>query len=144
MNTGISAGMPVAKQQVEALFRRLRRLYWWSLGIAVVVHIALILAVTTATMVEEGAVAEPAKVKFFTRRDPVLTTPLELRKVPQPKRQMVRREVKVSAARMDEVRATAAFDTRGLIASQGSGVSAIALPRQLDSGPRGGWKWSRG
>jgi hypothetical protein len=58
-----------------------------------------------------------------------------LRKVPQPKRQLVRREVQVSAARMDQVRATAAFDTRGLIAG-GSGVSAIALPRQLDSTPR--------
>jgi len=125
-----------AEQDVALLFRRLRRLYWWSLGIAVVVHIALILAVTSATKVEEGAVAEPAKVKFFTRRDPMLTKPLELRKVPQPKRQMVRREVQVSAARMDQVRTTAAFDTRGLIASQGSGVSAIALPRQLDSGPR--------
>jgi hypothetical protein len=49
---------------------------------------------------------------------------------------LVRREVQVSAARMDQVRATAAFDTRGLIAGQGSGVSAINLPRQLDSAPR--------
>ncbi|MBM3278078.1 MAG: hypothetical protein FJY95_08345 [Candidatus Handelsmanbacteria bacterium] len=122
--------VPAAEQDVELLFSRMRRLYWWSL------RIALIFAVTTATKVEEGAGAEPAKVKFFTRRDPVLTKPLELRKVPQPKRQMVRREVQVSAARMDQVRATAAFDTRGLIASQGSGVSAIALLRQLDSGPR--------
>ena len=125
-----------AAQEMEALFRRLRRLYWWSLGIAVVVHIALIIGVTTATRTEEGQVAEPAKVKFFTRRDPMLTKPLELRKVPQPKRQLVRREVQVSAARMDQVRATAAFDTRGLIAGQGSGFSAIALPRQLDSTPR--------
>ncbi|MBM3280832.1 MAG: hypothetical protein FJY95_22550 [Candidatus Handelsmanbacteria bacterium] len=126
-----------AKQDVALLFRRLRRLYWWSLGIAVVVHIALIFAVTTATKVEEGAVPEPAKVKFFTRRDPMLAKPLELRKVPQPKRQLVRQEVQVSAARMDQVRATAAFDTRGLIAG-GSGVSAIGLPRQLDSAPRMG------
>ncbi len=128
--------IPAAAQEMHAVFRRLRRLYWWSLGIAVVVHIFLVIGLTTATRVEEGAVAEPAKVKFFTRRDPMLTKPLELRKVPQPKRQLVRREVQVSAARMDQVRATAAFDTRGLIANQGSGVSAIALPRQLDSGPR--------
>ncbi len=118
------------------MFRRLHRLYWWSLGIAIAVHLLLIVGVTTATRTEEGQAAEPAKVKFFTRRDPLLAKPLELRKVPQPKRQMVRREVQVSAARMDQVRATAAFDTRGLIAGQGSGVSAIGLPRQLDDGPR--------
>ncbi len=133
---GSPAARPAAEQEMDATFRRLRRLYWWSLGIAVVVHIFLVIGLTTATRVEEGAVAEPAKVKFVTRRDPMLTKPLELRKVPQPKRQLVRREVQVSAARMDQVRATAAFDTRGLIAGQGSGVSAIALPRQLDSGPR--------
>jgi hypothetical protein len=127
---------PSAAVEIEALFRRLRRLYWWSLGIALLVHLALIAAVTTATRpTEEDKLIEPAKVKFFTRRDPLLTKPLELRKVPQPKRQLVRREVQVSAARMDQVRATAAFDTRGLIAG-GSGVSAIALPRQLEAGPR--------
>ena len=129
---------PAAEQEVEALFRRLRRLYWWSLGIAIAIHLGLIVGVTTATRTEEGQAAEPAKVKFFTRRDPMLAKPLELRKVPQPKRQLVRREVQVSAARMDQVRATAAFDTRGLIAGQGSGVSAIGLPRQLDHGPRAG------
>jgi hypothetical protein len=125
-----------ADLEMEALFRRLRRLYWWSLGIAVLVHLALIAAVTTATRpTAEDKLVEPAKVKFFTRRDPLLTKPLELRKVPQPKRQLVRREVQVSSARMDQVRATAAFDTRGLIAG-GSGVSAIALPRQVAAAPR--------
>jgi hypothetical protein len=126
---------PAAEQEIDALFRRLRRLYWWSLGIAIAIHLALIVGVTTATRTSEGQVAEPAKVKFFTRRDPLLAKPLELRKVPQPKRQLVRREVQVSAARMDQVRATAAFDTRGLIAGQGSGFSAIAPPRQLE-GPQ--------
>ncbi len=137
----MSAGLPVviaAEQEVDSMFRRLRRWYWWSLGIAIAIHLGLIVGVTTATRTEEGQAAEPAKVKFFTRRDPLLAKPLELRKVPQPKRQMVRREVQMSAARMDQVRATAAFDTRGLIAGQGSGVSAIGLPRQMDSGPRAG------
>ncbi|MSR83801.1 MAG: DUF4159 domain-containing protein [Candidatus Latescibacteria bacterium] len=134
----MSAGLPVviaAEQEVDSMFRRLRRWYWWSLGIAIAIHLGLIVGVTTVTRTEEGQAAEPAKVKFFTRRDPLLAKPLELRKVPQPKRQMVRREMQVSAARMDQVRA-AAFDTRGLIAGQGSGVSAIGLPRQMDGGPR--------
>ncbi|MCC7264423.1 MAG: hypothetical protein IT369_18075, partial [Candidatus Latescibacteria bacterium] len=90
----MTAGSPLtiaAAPDMDATFRRLRRLYWWSLGIAVVVHIILIVGLTTATQVKEGEVAEPAKVKFFTRRDPMLTKPLELRKVPQPKRQLVRR-----------------------------------------------------
>ena len=132
MSAGAPAAVPAAEVEVDAIFRRLRRLYWWSLGIALVVHLGLIFGLTTATRSADSKVAEPAKVKFFTRRDPLLTKPLELRKVPQPKRQLVRREVQVSAARMDQVRATAAFDTRGLIAGQGSGVSAIALPRPLE------------
>jgi hypothetical protein len=134
MSAGSPAAMPVAEMEIKALFRRLRRLYWWSLGLGLAVHLVLIATLTTATRTEEGAVAEPAKVKFFTRRNPMLAKPLELRKVPQPTRKQVRREVQASAARMDQVRATAAFDTRGLIAG-GSGVSAIALPRQLDLAP---------
>ncbi|MSR82841.1 MAG: DUF4159 domain-containing protein [Candidatus Latescibacteria bacterium] len=135
MSVDFPATTPVAEIEVEVLFRRLRRLYWWSLGIAIAIHLGLIVGVTITTRTEEGQAAEPAKVKFFTRRDPLLAKPLELRKVPQPKRQLVRREVQVSAARMDQVRATAAFDTRSLIAGQGSGVSAIALPRPLDHNP---------
>ncbi len=135
MSVDFPAATPVAEMEVAALFRRLRRLYWWSLGFALAIHLALIATLTTATRSANDQLAEPAKVKFFTRRDPLLAKPLELRKVPQPKRQLVRREVQVSAARMDQVRATAAFDTRSLIAGQGSGVSAIALPRQLDHHP---------
>jgi hypothetical protein len=135
MSISLPTKVPAAEQEVDALFQKLRRLYWWSLGIAIAVHLALIAGVTTATQPKPGAVPEPAKVKFFTRRDPMLAKPLELRKVPQPKRQLVRREVQVSAARMDQVRATAAFDTRGLIAG-GSGASAIGLARQMEAGPQ--------
>ncbi|MBM3278093.1 MAG: hypothetical protein FJY95_08420 [Candidatus Handelsmanbacteria bacterium] len=136
MRAGFPAVTPVAEAEISALFRRLRRLYWWSLGIALAAHLVLIATLTTATRSAHDQVAEPAKVKFFTRRDPLLTKPLELRKVPQPKRQQVRRQVKPSAARMDQVRAAADFDTRGLIAGQGIGVSAIALPRPLENGPQ--------
>jgi len=120
----LSSQMPV-----EEAFRRLRTLYWWSLGLATVCHLLLSLGLIFATKPHGGPVPEPAKVKFFARRDPLLTKPLELRKIPQPKRQLVRREVQVSSARMDQVRATAAFDTRGLIAGPGSGVGTFASPR---------------
>jgi len=52
----------------------------------------------------------------FIKREPRLSKPLELRKIPQPKRQMARCEVQLAKARMDQVQATAAFNTRSLIA----------------------------
>lgn len=75
------------------LFCRLRRLSWWCLGLALAAHLALIAGLTAATGGEEIGVAPPAKVKFFTWRDPLLAKPLELRKVPQPRWQLVRRQV---------------------------------------------------
>jgi hypothetical protein len=118
------------------LFRPLRHLYWWSLGLAVLAHAALIAGAATATRSAKDRAAEPAKVRFFTRRDPLLARPLELRKVPQPKRQLVRRKVQASEARLDQVRAAAAFDTREIIARQGSGANAVALPGPVDRGPQ--------
>ena len=57
----------------------------------------------------------PLSTKFI-KREPRLSKPLELRKIPQPKRQMARCEVQLAKARMDQVQATAAFNTRSLIA----------------------------
>ena len=51
----------------------------------------------------------------FVKREPRLTKPLELRKIPQPRRQLLRRQVRLAAARMDQVQATATFDTRALL-----------------------------
>ena len=103
---------------MEAAFRRLRRVYWWSLATAVAAHLVLVLSLLTALEPQGGSVPEPAKVRFFARRDPTLARPMQIRKVPQPKRQLVRRQIPPTAARMDQVRATAAFDTRNLVASQ--------------------------
>lgn len=115
---------------MEVAFRRLRRVFWWSLGLAMAIHLTLVLALVTVFSPQGVRIPEPAKVKFFSRRDPTLAKPMEMRKVPQPKRQLVRRQLQPTAARMDQVRATAAFDTRGLIASQspaGSLVNPSAL-----------------
>jgi hypothetical protein len=108
-------------------FRRLRRLYWWTLGIALALHLALLLALFNLFSPGGGKVPEPAKVKFFTRRDPTLAKPMQIQKVPQPKRQMIRRQLQPTTARTDQVRATAAFDTRGLISSQSPVASLLHL-----------------
>ncbi len=61
MGAGSPAATPAAEMEVEALFRRLRRLYWWSLGIALAAHLVLIAALATATRSAEDKIAEPAK-----------------------------------------------------------------------------------
>ncbi|MCC7263147.1 MAG: DUF4159 domain-containing protein [Candidatus Latescibacteria bacterium] len=103
---------------MELAFRRLRRLYWWSLALATAGHLILLLLLVTVFSPHGARVPEPAKVKFFTRRDPTLTKPMKIHKVPQPKRQLVRHLLQPTAARMDQVRTAATFDTRSLVASQ--------------------------
>ncbi len=114
---------------LDLAFLRLRRLYWWSLGLALVLHLIVVLILATVFSPNRETIPEPAKVKFFSRRDPLLAKPLELRKVPQPKRQLVKREQQVTAARMDQVQAIAAFDTRGMVAGQGTGANILAPSR---------------
>ena len=65
----------------------------------------------------------------FVKREPRLTKPLELRKRPQPKRQMIRRQVQLAAARMDQVQAAAAFNTRGLISRVAA--PSVRMARQI-------------
>ena len=122
---------------IEVAFRRLRGVYWWALCLALGLHLILLIALITGSSQGES-IPEPAKVKFFTRRDPTLTKPLELRKVPQPQRQLVRRQLQPTAARMDQVRATAAFDTRGLILNQPSPAIGLLNPSLLIPGQSSG------
>ncbi|MCC7261037.1 MAG: DUF4159 domain-containing protein [Candidatus Latescibacteria bacterium] len=117
-----------AASPLEQAFRRLRRLYWWSLGLALFTHLVLVGSLATVFSPERSDVPEPARVKFFARRDPTLTKPLELRKIPQPRRQLVRRQAEARSARLDQVAALAAFDTRGLVAGQGSGGALMLAP----------------
>ncbi len=123
---------------LEVGLRRLRRVYWWSLGLALGLHLILLLTLVIGSSPRGESIPEPAKVKFFTRRDPTLTKPLELRKVPQPRRQLVRRQLQPSPARMDQVRATAAFDTRSLVANRPSPTTGLLDPTPLYAGQPGG------
>ena len=134
----VSGGVTLSPSaSIEVAFRRLRGVYWWALGLALGLHLLLLIALITGSPQGES-IPEPAKVKFFTRRDPTLTKPLELRKVPQPQRQLVRRQLQPTAARMDQVRATAAFDTRDLILNQPSPAAGLANPSLLIPGQSSG------
>ncbi|MBI2501952.1 MAG: DUF4159 domain-containing protein [Candidatus Latescibacteria bacterium] len=128
MTTSSRFACPTSALDLDALLHRLRRAFGLSLLLALGLHLGMA-AIDPFEQTTEKTV-RPMTTKFI-KREPRLTKPMELRKVPQPKRQMIRREVRLAAARMDQVKATSAFDTRGLIASHGGGVSAISLPRQL-------------
>ena len=75
--------------------------------------------------------------------------PLELRKIPKFKRQMIRRQMRVASARMDQVQTTAVFSMRSIIAGSidatksnivvlspqtRCGVLETAMPLQVDLG----------
>jgi len=121
-----------ASTYLDNSLRRLRRVYWWSLAIAAGLHLALAIWLLAGFDQERVSIPEPAKVKFFTRRDPTLAKPMEIRKVPQPRRQLVRRQLQPTAARMDQVRAAAAFDSRELVATQ-TPVPTLINPAALAS-----------
>ncbi|MCC7261585.1 MAG: hypothetical protein IT369_03590, partial [Candidatus Latescibacteria bacterium] len=123
---------------LEVGLRRLRRVYWWSLGLALGLHLILLLPLVIGSSPRDESIPEPAKVKFFTRRDPTLTKPLELRKVPQPRRQLVRRQPQATATRMDQVRATAAFDTRSLVRNLAPPATGLLNPSLLAPGQLAG------
>ena len=106
--------------ELDSLVRRLRRGFFIALASAV----ALLLIVVAINPFKEAEKKTPRPLTTkFIKREPRLTKPLELRKIPQPKRQLARREVQLAQARMDQVQATASFNTRSLIAGvSGSGI----------------------
>ena len=111
---------PTQDFDLDILVRRLR----WGFFIALASAAALLLIVVAINPFEkdEKKTPRPLTTKFI-KREPRLTKPLELRKIPQPKRQLARREVQLAQARMDQVQATASFNTRSLIAGvSGSGI----------------------
>ena len=113
---------PTSEFDLDVLVSRLRKGFWASVVLAVVVH----LVVVWVNPFRETKVKAPRPLTTkFIKREPRLTKPLELRKIPQPKRQLARRQVRLAGARMDQVQATASFNTRSLIASHvgGSGIS---------------------
>ena len=116
---------PTQDFDLDTLVRRLRR----GFAIALASAVALLLVVVAINPFEEAEKKAPRPLTTkFIKREPRLTKPLELRKIPQPKRQLARREVQLAQARMDQVQATASFNTRSLIA--GVGGSGIRLSGQ--------------
>ena len=111
---------PTQDFDLNTLVRRLRRGFVIALASAA----ALLLIVVAINPFQEAEKKAPRPLTTkFIKREPRLTKPLELRKIPQPKRQLARREVQLAQARMDQVQATASFNTRSLIAGvSGSGI----------------------
>ena len=119
---------PAASFDLDELVSRLRKGFFASLGLAAVLH--LILVGINPFQQAQIKAPRPMSTKFI-KREPRLTKVLELRKIPQPKRQLARRQVQLAAARMDQVQATANFNTRSMIASHVGG-SGIALAGQAN------------
>lgn len=111
---------PAQDFDLDSLVHRLRRGFFIALASAA----ALLLVVVAINPFKEDEKKAPRPLTTkFIKREPRLTKPLELRKIPQPKRQLARREVQLAQARMDQVQATASFNTRSLIAGvSGSGI----------------------
>jgi hypothetical protein len=120
---------PASDLDLQALLGRLRQTLWLSLALAVLTHLMLVGFNPFTRQAQQAA--RPLTTKFI-KREPRLTKPLELRKIPKRKRQIVRRQVRVASARMSQVQATAAFSTRQLIAGLG-GASKIPYGRPLTS-----------
>ena len=113
---------PTSEFDLDVLISRLRKGFAVSVVLAAVLHLAVVFV--NPFRETEARAPRPMTTKFI-KREPRLTKPLELRKIPQPKRQLARRQVRLAGARMDQVQATASFNTRSLIASHvgGSGIS---------------------
>tara|TARA_A100001037_G_scaffold175258_1_gene157122 strand:- start:750 stop:1931 length:1182 start_codon:yes stop_codon:yes gene_type:complete len=113
----------------NVLLRELHKYLLISLVLAVLVHLSAIVINPLEEAVEKSP--RPLSTKFI-KREPRLTKPLELRKVPKPKRQMIQRQAMVTRARMDQVKATASFSTVSAL-NVASGPS-MSVARTTDIG----------
>ncbi|MEE2659863.1 MAG: DUF4159 domain-containing protein [Candidatus Latescibacterota bacterium] len=120
---------PSQELDLDALLRGLRRTFWLAFGFGIVVHLGFV-GINPFDEVAEKA-PRPLMTKFI-KREPRMTKPLELRKIPKPKRQLMRRQVRFAAARMDQVQATSTFNTGSVISSIGS--PGVNLSRSVDFG----------
>ena len=85
---------PSASLTLKSLLKRTQSILWIGLGFAIAVHLCL---TQIGGFVEEQKVAKPLTTQFV-KRQPRLTKPLELKKLPRPKRRtMQRRMVSVKA-----------------------------------------------
>ena len=118
---------PTSGFRPDELLGPLRKVFWSSFCLAALLHLAL---VAIDPFKERAAKAPKPMTTKFIKREPRLTKPLELRKIPQPRRQMVRREVRLTAARMDRA------STWNPAPSPGKCWPAAASPRT-----RSTWRW---
>ena len=117
---------PTRDLDLDHLLVRARKALWIALGGAVVVHLVIV----GVNPFEQALEKRPRPLTTrFVKREPRLTKPLELRKIPQPKRELIRRQVRLAEARMDQVQATAVFDTRGLLGQ--AAVTSASLAQEM-------------
>jgi len=103
---------PTSGMDLDQLLRRGRCALWTALGVAVAVHMVAVGVDPFQRVLEKTP--RPLTTRFI-KRQPRLTKPLELRKIPKPQRQLLQRQVSLLSARMDQVRAAATFSTRGVV-----------------------------
>ena len=99
---------PARSFRPEVLLKELHKYLVLSAILAVLIHLCAAIIDPLEETVE--TTPRPLTTKFI-KREPRLTKPLELRKVPKPKRQMIQRQTTTTRARMDQVKATASFNT---------------------------------
>ena len=112
------------------LLRELHKYLLLSLILAVTVHLCAIIINPLDEAVETAP--RPMSTKFI-KREPRMTKPLELRKVPKPKRQMIQRKSMITRARMDQVKATASFSTVSALNVTSGPTMNVARTDQVDS-----------
>jgi hypothetical protein len=129
MSTSSRFSAPTSSLDLGHLLHGLRKAFWLCLGLAVLLHLAIV-GINPFEETQQRA-PRPLTAKFV-KRDPRLTKPLELRKIPQPRRQMIRRQVRLVQARMDQVQATAALNTSNLLRGTGPSRMQLARPADID------------
>jgi len=114
---------PTSELQLSCLLKQVHKMLALSALLAVVLHAVLVLI---NPLQQAKAKAPRPLTTRFIKRQPRLTKPLELRKVPQAKRQMIRRKMQLAQARMDRVQATSTFSTRGAVRQTSIGTMSFA------------------
>ena len=91
MNRPSRFARTTASLDLSALLSPLRQFFWLSLGTAILLNAILVLLNPFQQQAEKAP--RPLTTKFI-KRQPRLTKALELRKIPQRKRPMIRRRVR--------------------------------------------------
>lgn len=99
----------------ETLLRRQKKQFWLFLALAAILHLSLVLLNPFKPPFQKPP--RPLTVAFI-KRQPRLTKPLGLRKIPQPKRQLMYRQVRLGSARMDQVQALLSLGLPGVMGTK--------------------------